>query len=100
MVFSYKSISIYTHIDDFMTPNQKTASEYNWRIHLVKGSCANLRRLIYMSLGSSDAVTYLQKDISKLERLLVRTLISQRDTTIQQQSNRNGQVPNNPTRTK
>lgn len=38
--------------------------------------------------------------ISKLERLLVRTLISQRDTTIQQQSNRNGQVPNNPTRTK
>lgn len=38
--------------------------------------------------------------IFKLERLSVNTLISQRDTTIQQQSNRNGQVPNNPTRTK
>ena len=38
--------------------------------------------------------------IFKLERLLVNTLISQRDATIQQQSNRNGQVPNNPTRTK
>lgn len=83
-----------------MTPNQKTASEYNWRIRLVKGSCANLRRLIYMTLGSSDAVTHLQKDISKLERLLVRTLISQRDTTIQQQSNRNGQLSNNSTRAK